>query len=209
MAQQATFKWTNAAAAAARTQLLGFAPAHIVILGDSGVVARFEWNDQMAEGSVIVTSQLGAMTKSTADGITYNSSPVGQFGQPLVGAGAAAFTNANPGVITVSDGSVFRAGDVISVSGVANTAVGETLNGQYTIASISGDALTTTTNTTAYGVRVSGGNASLVSRVDAEGNLSPSVVSNSAGFSVLIGTAAVGANDQEMVMTVWGKNNVT
>jgi hypothetical protein len=206
MAQQATFKWTNASTAAARTQPIGFAPAHIVIMGTSGTVGRYEWNDQMAEGSVLDTV---ADTYSATNGITYNSSPTAQFGQPITGSGAAGFTNANPGVITVQDGSYFKAGDVINVTGIANTNVGATLNGQYTIASVTGNALTTTTNTTAYGVRVSGGTVTLYSRPDTDGNYNPAINPNIASYSITIGTAAVGANSQQMVMTVWGKNNVT
>lgn len=209
MAQQATFKWTNAATAAARFQPIGFAPAHIKIMAVSGTITSNEWNDQMPAGSVVLTGNDGALTYSSTNGITYNATPTGQFGQLLVGSGAAAFTNANPGVITVQDGSVYRAGDVINVTGVANTNVGATLNGQYTIASVSGNALTTTTNTTAYGVRVSGGTVSLFSRPDTDGNYSSPAQVNTGTYSITIGTAAVGANAQQMVMTVWGKNNVT
>lgn len=209
MAQMATFKWTNAATAAARNQPIGFAPAHIKIMAVSGTVTSYEWNDQMAAASVIVAGNDGAQSISSTNGITYNSSPQGQFGQPITGSAAAGFTNANPGVITVQDGSYFKAGDVINVTGIANTNVGETLNGQYTIASVSGNALTTTTNTTAYGVRVSGGTVSLYSRPNTDGNYDPAINPNIAGYSITIGTAAVGANSQQMVMTVWGKNNVT
>lgn len=209
MVQMATFKWTNAATAAARNQPIGFAPAHIKIMSVSGTVTNAEWNDQMAAGSVQTQANAGTLAYSASNGITYNSSPQGQFGQPLSGAGAAAFTNANPGVITVQDGSYFKAGDVINVTGVANTNVGATLNGQYTIASVSGNALTTTTNTTAYGVRVSGGTVSLYSRPNTNGNYDPAINPNIASYSITIGTAAVGANSQQMVMTVWGKNNVT
>lgn len=209
MAQQATFGWTNAATAAARTQIVGFAPAHIKIMAKSGTLTMKEWNDQMAEGSVLMIGADGAITYSATNGFTFNEAPGAQFGQPLSGSGAAAFTNANPGVITVEDGSVFLAGDIINVTGVANDATGETLNGQYTIASVSGNALTTTTNTTALGVRVSGGTASLYSRPNTSGGYDVAVVENSSGYSITIGTSAVGANSQEMVMTVWGKNNVT
>jgi hypothetical protein len=209
MAQMATFKWTNAATAAARVQVLGFAPAHIKIMAVSGTVANAEWNDQMAAASVQTQANAGTLAYVTTNGITFTANPPGQFGQPLSGAGAAAFTNANPGVITVADASYYRAGDVINVTGVANTNVGPTLNGQYTIASITGNAITTTTNTTAYGVRVSGGSVTLFSRPDTDGNYQPAVNPNVASYSVLIGTSAVGGNAQQMVMTVWGKNNVT
>lgn len=209
MAQQGTYKWTNAATAAARFQSIGFAPSHIKIMAVSGTITSYEWNDQMVAGSVIVTGNDGTMTYSATNGITFNATPPGQFGQPLSGAGAAAFTNANPGVITVADGSFYRAGDIINVTGIANTNVGPTLNGQYTIASIAGNALTTTTNTTAYGVRVSGGTVTLFSRPNTDGTFSPGINANIASYGITIGTAAVGANAQNMVMTVWGKNNVT
>jgi len=209
MAQQGTYKWTNAATAAARVQVIGFAPSHVRIIGVSGTPGIYEWNDQMVAGSVMVTTNAGATTYSATNGITINPTTVSRFGQPLSGAGAAAFTNANPGVITVADGSVFRAGDVINVTGVANTAVGPTLNGQYTIASIAGNALTTTTDTTTYGVRVSGGVVTLYARTNADGTIDYGVNPNVSGYSITIGTAAVGANAQNVVMTVWGKNNVT
>jgi|ERR1051325_4275683 hypothetical protein len=209
MAQMATFKWTNAASAAARNQPIGFAPAHIKIMAVSGTVANAEWNDQMAAGSVQTQANAGTLAYSASNGITFTANPPGQFGQPLSGAGAAAFTNANPGVITVADGSYFKAGDIINVTGVANTNVGATLNGQYTIASVTGNAITTTTNTTAYGVRVSGGTVTLYARPTTDGGFDYGVNPNIAGFNINIGTAAVGGNSQQMVMTVWGKNNVT
>lgn len=207
MAQMATFKWTNAASAAARYQTIGFAPAHVVIMAISGTSTRFEWNDQMDNGGYYNSK---ADTYTATNGITYNSSPGAQFGQPLVGSGAAAFTNANPGVITVQDGSVFRAGDIINVTGIADDGAGtDTLNGQYTIASIAGNALTTTTNTTGYSVRVSGGNVVLYQRSNGDGTYSDAVDTNVSSYGITIGTGAVGANSQVMVMTVWGKNNVT
>lgn len=211
MAQQATFKWTNAATAAPRFQSIGFAPAHVKIMAVSGTIGTYEWNDQMPADSVIATANAGALSYSAANGITYVPNPPGQFGQPLSGAGVAAFSNANPGVITVQNGSYFRAGDVINVTGIANTAVGPTLNGQYTIASVTGNALTTTTNTTTYGVRVSGGTVSLYQRPSSngDGTFDLGIQSNLASYGITIGTSAVGANAQAMVMTVWGKNNVT
>lgn len=210
MAQMATIKWTNAATAVARYQKLGFAPAHIKIMAVSGTVANSEWNDQMAAGSVQTQANAGTLAISATNGITFVANPPGVFGQALVGAGAAAFTNANPGVITVQDASFFKAGDVINVTGIANTNVGATLNGQYTIASIAGNAITTTTNTTTYGVRVSGGSVQLYARLNSDGiTYDYPANPNLASYGVTIGTAAVGGNSQQMVMTVWGKNNVT
>lgn len=203
MAQQATFTWTNPAAAVARFQEIGFEPAHIEVIGISGTTAHYVWNDQMPAGSYYNSK---ADTYTTTNGFTY----VSNAGPAVFGSAVSAFTLANPGVITVADGSKFRVGDVINVSQLADSGAGtDTLNGQYTIASISGNALTTSTNTTGYSAYVSGGYVYVYEREDINGDLQPVVNDNSTSVGVTLGTGVVGANSQVMVMTVWGKNNVT
>lgn len=203
MAQQATFTWTNPAAAVARFQEIGFEPAHIVVMAISGTSTRFEWNDQMPAAAYYNSK---TDTYTTTNGFTY----VSNAGPAVFGSAVSAFTNANPGVITVADGSKFRVGDVINVTQLADDGAGtDTLNGQYTIASIAGNALTTTTNTTGYSAYVSGGVVYVYERLDINDDLQPVINDNSTSVGVTLGTGVVGGNSQVMVMTVWGKNNVT
>lgn len=80
--------------------------------------------------------------------------------------GITGFTNANPGVITVVNAGDFTAGDLISVSGVVELAVGtQSLNGTYNIASIAGNQLTLVEDTTTYHTYVSSGLVSFTSTI--------------------------------------------
>ncbi len=67
------------------------------------------------------------------------------------------FTNANPGVLTVSTTTGFNGGDSITVSGITETGAGTTLNGTFTIASKTANTITTGTDTSAFAVYASSG----------------------------------------------------
>lgn len=72
-------------------------------------------------------------------------------------ANISGFSNANPGVISVSSTSGFSPGDSILVTQVTESGGGSSLNATYTIASVGSGSITTTTDTTSYAVYVGGG----------------------------------------------------
>jgi hypothetical protein len=71
------------------------------------------------------------------------------------------FTNANPGVISVASTTGLVAGNTITVTEVTETGGGTSLNGTYTIASVTSNTITVTTDTSAYATYSSGGIVSL------------------------------------------------
>jgi hypothetical protein len=191
------FSWTNAASAVARNLDCGFKPAKVEIW-DLTTPNRHEWTANMADASVFT---LGTLAYTTTNGVTPLSESA-EYGQAISG-----ITAANPAVITVSDAvqGGFAAGDTIKVAAVADAATGTTLNGEYTIASISGNALTTATDTSSgYSAYVSGGTASRVS--DTNGNAIPTENKSIQGLT--LGTSAVGANSASMCAIVYGEEPV-
>lgn len=195
--QSKRFSWTNASTAVARNLDCGFAPAKIEIW-DLTTPNRHEWTKDMADASVFT---LGTLAYTTTNGVTPLSESA-EFGQAI-----SNITAANPAVITVSDAvqGEFAAGDTIKVCAVADDGTGTTLNGSYTIASISGNAITTATNTSSgYSAYVSGGYASRVS--DTNGD--PIPTENQSIQGLTLGTSAVGANSASMVAIVYGEEPV-
>lgn len=200
MAQIKRFSWTNPSSAVARNLNVGFTVAKIEIW-DLTTPNRFEWTANMADASYFT---LGTLAYTTSNGVT----PLEQ--DAAFGATISGFTNANPGVITVNDTATFgfAAGDTIKVSEVADDLSGtNSLNGTFTIASITSTTITTTTNTsvTGYSVYVSGGTVTRVS--DSSGN--PVPIENQAIRGVTLGTGAVGANSASMVAICYGEESVT
>jgi hypothetical protein len=196
MSQVKTFTWTNAASAVARNLDCGFAPVEITIV-DKTNGGSFYWNSGMADASVLDVDS-GVITGS--NGVT----PLAQ--SAVYGASISGFTNANPGVITASNITQVgvAAGDTINVVGLADDLSGTSLNQTYTVASVTGTTITTTTNTSAYSVYVSGGTAYRVS--DTNGD--PIPTQNYAIQGLLLGTSAVGANSAAMCAVVRGDNCV-
>ncbi len=186
MSQAKSFTWTNAASAVARNVDCGFKVSEVTVVDETNG-GSFYWNDQMDDASVL---DVDAGTIATTNGVT----PLAQ--NALFGSAISAFTNANPGVLTVADAVTagYVAGDTIKVVGIAESGSGTSLNAEYVIASISGNALTTGTDTSAYGVWVSGGYAGR--KTNAAGDAI--AVNNDAIRGVTLGTSAVGANSAVM-----------
>lgn len=197
MAQIKRLSWTNASTAVARNESVGFEVAKIEIW-DLTTPNRFEWTKNMASGSYFT---LGTLAYTTSNGIT----PLSQ--NAAYGSAISAISAANPAVITCSDTSVFgyAVGDTIKVTGVADDGTGTTLNAEYTIASLTGTTITTTTNTSSgYSAYVSGG--FVIRKTDSSGNAVP--IQNKAIEGVTIGTGAVGANSASMVAICYGEEPV-
>ncbi len=199
MAQIKTFSWTNPASAVARNLDVGFEVAEVTTINvTSG--GSFQWMDTMPDGYYL---DVDAGTITTSNGFT----PLSQ--SAIYGASISAFTNANPGVITASNiaqvGIV--AGDTIKVAAVADDGSGTSLNGSFTVASVTATDITLVENTSAptYSVYVSGGKATRVS--DTNGD--PIATENYAIQGVTLGTGVVGGNNDVMVAVVRGSNSVT
>lgn len=197
MAQMKQFSWTNPSSAVARNLDVGFSVSKIEIW-DLTTPNRFEWTSNMADASVFV---LGTLAYTTTNGVT----PLSQ--SSAYGATISGFTNANPGVLTVNDTATFgfAAGDTIKVSELADDgSTANSLNGEFTIASVTSTTITLVENTSAYSVYVSGGVVTRVS--DSSGAAIPT--ENFAIQGLTLGTSAVGANSASMVAIVYGENSV-
>lgn len=198
MTQAKTLGWTNPNPAIARDQSVGFAVSEVTTV-DTTNGGSFYWNSSMASGSYL---DVDAGTIGVANGFT----PLSQ--NAMFGAAITGFTNANPGVITASNIAAFgfAAGDTIETSAIADDLSGTTLNGQFTIASVTATAITLTQNTSAptYSVYVSGG---FVTRItDVNGDAVPT--ENVAIRGITIGTSVVGGNSAVMVANFKGDNSV-
>lgn len=195
MAKTKIFNWTNPAAAVARNLDCGFEPVHVKTI-DVTNGGSWEWIKGMGDGYVL---DVDAGTVATSNGVSALSQDA------AFGAAISGFTNASPGVITVNDTASFgfAAGDTIKVSAVADDgAEAGSLNGTYTIASITATTITlneaTNSGVSAY---VSGGFVSRVS--DSAGT--PIAINNVAIQGVTLGTTPVGANSAVMVAICYGE----
>lgn len=196
MAQVKTFTWTNPNPAVARNLDCGFDPVEITIV-DLTNGGSWYWNSGFTDATIL---DVDAGTITGTNGVT----PLSQ--NAIFGAAITAFTNANPGVITASNLAQVgvAAGDTIKVAGIADDGSATTLNGEYTVASVSATAITTATNTTSYSVYVSGGVASRKS--DTNGDAIPT--ENYAIRGLTLGTSAVGAASASMTAVVRGAEPV-
>lgn len=197
MAQLEVYSWTNETPAAARNQSVGFKVDEVQITTKDGGDVYY-WNSAMdADTAVNVSTGLGI----ASDGITLLEE------NTRIGAYISGFTNASPGVITVGDTTIFgfAVGDTIKVTALADDQTGETLNGEYEIASLTDTTITTTTDTTTFSAWVSGGYVTRVTNADGE----PIAVVNRAIEGITIGTGVVGGDGDDMVMVVRGGNHVT
>ena len=199
MAQMKRFAWTNPASAVARNLDVGFTVAKIEIFNLT-TVAALAWTADMAVASIF---NVGVPAYTTTNGVT----PLAQ--NASYGPSISGFTNANPGVITVSDTATFGivAGDTIKVAGVADDLTGTlSLNNNFTVASVTATTITLVEDTTvtAYSVWVSGG---FVTRVS-DTNGVAIALENLAIEGVTLGTSAVGGNSEVMVAIVYGEEPV-
>ncbi len=198
MAQIRTFSFTNPATAIAKNLDVGFTVAEIrtVDIASLGVVA--DWVFGMADASYI-DNATGLVV--LGDGFT-----------PLVedavyGSTISGFTNAAPGVLTVNDTGTFgfAIGDTIKVAELSDDLTGTgSLNGTFTIASLTDTTITLVESTVGLAVFVSGGVVTRISDVDGF----PIPTENFAILGITLGTAVVGPDDAEMVVIVKGENVV-
>lgn len=197
MAQIKRFAWTNPGTAVARNLDVGFTAAKIEIFNLS-TAAALAWTADMAVASIF---NVGVPAYTTTNGVT----PLAQ--DAAYGAAISGFTNANPGVLTVNDTATFgfAAGDTIKVASLADDgSAANSLNGNFTVASVTSTTITLVEDTSAYSVYVSGGVASRVS--DTNGDAVP--VENKAIRGLTLGTSAVGGNSESMVAIVYGEEPV-
>ena len=196
MAQVKTFTWTNPNPAVARNLDCGFDPVEVTVV-DLTNGGSWYWNSGFTDATVL---DVDAGTITGTNGVT----PLSQ--NAIFGAAISGFTNANPGVITAANVTAMGivAGDTIKVVDVADDGTATTLNGEYTVASVTATTITTGTNTSSYSVYVSGGYASRVS--DTNGD--PIATQNVAIRGLTLGTSAVGANSASMTAVVRGDEPV-
>ena len=187
MAQVKTFTWTNPATAVAKNIDVGFQVAKVTSV-DITNGGSWQWIYGMTNGYYL---DVDAGTITTSNGFT----PLAQ--NTNVGSTISGFTNASPGVLTVADTATagFAVGDTIVVAELADDGTATSLNGEYTIASLTATTITTTTNTTAYSVYVSGG--VVYRKTDTNGD--PVRSENYAIRGMTLGTGVVGANSASMV----------
>lgn len=199
MAQVETFTWTNPNPAVARDLDVGFEVAEITTV-DITNGGSWYWNDQMSDAYAL---DVDAGTIATSNGFVPLAESINY------GAAISGMTNANPAVITVDDTSLagFAVGDTIAVVALADDgAAAASLNGTYTIASLTATTITTATDTSSgYSAYVSGGSVIRVS--DANGD--PIPTENFARRGITCGTTGVGGNSAVMTAVVRGKESVT
>jgi len=197
MAQIKRFSWTNPSTAVAKELSVGFTVSKIEIW-DLTTPNRFEWTSDMADASIFV---LGTLAYTATNGVT----PLAE--STSIGPAISGMTNASPGVITVDDVASYGivAGDTITVTNLADDGSATSLNGEYTVASVTTTTITTATNTSAYSVYVSGG--TVVRKLDSNGD--PVAQENVAKRGLTLGTSAVGANSASMVAICYGEETVT
>ena len=77
---------------------------------------------------------------------------IGRYGPIITG-----FSNTNPGVLTVYNSYMVSGGETIRVAAVADDQSALTLNGTYTVASITNNSITLNEDTTSQAIYISGG----------------------------------------------------
>ena len=198
MAQVKRFAWTNPSTAVARNLNVGFSASKIEIFNLS-TAAALAWTADMADDSIF---NVGVPAYTTSNGVT----PLAQ--DAAYGASISGFTNDSPGVITVNDTATFgfAAGDTIKVAELADDgAAANSLNGTFTIASVTSTTITLNEATNSgFSAYVSGGVVSRVS--DSSGDAV--AVENKAIRGLTLGTSAVGGNSESMVAVVYGEEPV-
>lgn len=199
MAQAKTLSWTNPATAVARALDFGFDVAMITTI-DVTNGGSWQWINGMPNAYYL---DVDAGTITTTNGFT----PLSESAR--FGAAVSGFTNANPGVITVDSVSRFgfAIGDTIKVTAIADDQSAATsLNGNFTIASVSTSANTITLveDTSAYSVWVSGGYVTRVSDINGD----PVPTDNVSIYGITAGTGVVGANSAAMVAIGFSEESV-
>lgn len=199
MAQIKRFTFTNPNPAVAVNLDVGFTVSQILSIDKTGAAAdAWQWVLGMdnasflnADGSITATNGFTPLTEDSVYGATIS-----------------AFTNAAPGVLTVNDTATFgfAAGDTVKVAEVADNLTGTgTLNGNFTVASVTATSITLVESTVGLAVYVSDG---VVTRVS-DTNGIPIPTENFSIRGITLGTGVVGTADAETVVIVHGENSVT
>jgi hypothetical protein len=197
MSQLKTISWTNPATAVAKNVSVGFDVARVQTI-DVTAGGSFMWVYGMPNGYFLNLAS-GAIT--TTNGFT----PASQ--DALFGAPITAVTRAADTVFTCSylDQFNFLVGDVVNANAISDDATGTTLNGQYTVLSVSAAAVTCSESTASgFSAWVSGG--FLVKVKNSLGVPYPTLNVGIQGGT--LGTGMVGANSSEMVAVFEGSNSV-
>lgn len=202
MTQMKVNGYTNPAAGTTATDIsFGFTVDGITVYNQTtGDI--YAWNSSMPEGSFFTVAGIPPGFTAT-NGFT----PLSE--STVIGASVSGITNANPGVITVDDTSIFgfTVGDTIKVTGIADDLSGtNSLNDEYTIASLTATTITTETNTsvTGFSVYVSGGTVTRISDIDEV----PVAIENFAIVGLTFGSDVVGANSDIVTYVAHGSNSV-
>jgi hypothetical protein len=210
MAQMKAYTFTAAAQPVNKDIEIGFEPKVVKVTNltnwatsGGSQLREARWFDGMDQASASVVNGSGTGLAVVTAAVTTNG--ISYLESSSIGSAISAFTNANPGVITIANLSLIgvAAGDTIKVSGVADDNSGTSLNGTYTVASVSGNTITTATNTSAYSVWVSGGTVVRIS--DTNGDPIPTQVYGRR--LVRIGTSAQSAS-AVLYVEIYGDNNV-
>lgn len=210
-------------------QKVGFNPGRVQIVNytamatpTDGEAYKAEWLYGMTSGYALISTYknnggdlVSLDTVATSNGITLISAthPAARFGAIVSG-----FTNASPGVLTVDATTGITAGCVIKVEAIADDQTGtNTLNGTFTVASVTATTITTTTNTsvTGYSVYVSGGFVTVVTNANPTSpnppfNIYSDVEAwyNQAFYGFSVGSACMANADAAdlYLISVWDRN---
>lgn len=197
MSQLKIMAWTNPATAVARNMSVGFAVSRVQVIDvTNGALQQWVYGMPVLSHQNITT---GAVV------LTNGFTPLAQGA--LFAAPITAVTRAADTVFACSslDQFSFAVGDTVNAYGIADDQTGLTLNGTYTVLSVSASAVTCSESTASgYSAWVSGGYLSQVS--DANG--SPYAQENKAIMGGTLGTGMVGANAASMVAIFEGQNSV-
>lgn len=197
MAELKTTSWTNPTPAVARNVSVGFAVARVMTI-DVTTGGSFIWVYGMPNGYYL---DVDAGTITTSNGWT----PLAQ--DVLFGAPITAVTEAADTIFTCTflDQFSFAVGDTVKATEIADDQTGTTLNGDYTVLTVSATQITCSESTAAgFSTWVSGGYLSQKS--NSSGQPYPTLNVSIQGGTV--GTGIVGAASAAMVAVFEGQNVV-
>lgn len=200
MAQTLEFNWTNPATVVPVNIAVGFSIARITVY-DTTAGNVYSWVSQMTAGEYL---QLGQSGVQTTNGFTPSGSQA-LFGAPIVGfqqiSAPMAFQCEYLNLFN------FQAGDTVLATDMAETGTGKTINGFYTVASVSGQNVNLAGGAQASGYMEYAAGGILVRVKDALGN--PVPIRNHAVYGGTIGTGMAGAAGSVISCIVEGAMNVT
>ncbi len=197
MSQLETTSWTNPNPAVAKNVSVGFTVARVTTI-DVTNRGSWVWVYGMPNGYYL---DVDAGTITTSNGWTPLSESA-LFGAPITAISKAADTTFTCSYL---DQFSFAVGDTVKATEIADDLTGTTLNGNYTVKSLTATTVVCEESTAAgYAVYVSGGFLSQVS--DTNGIPYPTVNVSIQGGTV--GTGMVGAASADVVAVFEGANVV-